>query len=122
MSAMVRAVRGATTIDEDTPEQVHGRTAALVQEMLARNGVEIEDLVSIIFTATQDICSAFPATGARALGLSEVPLFGAQELAVKGALGRCVRVLMHCYSDRAQKEIRHVYLEGASVLRADLEE
>jgi chorismate mutase len=118
--AMVRAIRGATTVDEDVPEQVRERTQVLVREMLARNEVAVDDLVSAFFTATSDISSAFPATAARALGLDDVPLIGAQELAVEGALGLCIRVLLHCYSERPRSEIRHVYLEGARALRADL--
>jgi chorismate mutase len=119
---MLRAVRGATTLDEDTAEQVLGRTAALVEAMLARNDLETDDLVSVIFSATEDISSAFPATGARGLGLEDVPLFGTRELTVAGALPLCIRVLIHCYSDRPRKDIRHVYLEGAHVLRPDLVE
>jgi len=120
MTAMVRAIRGATTVEEDVPEQIRERTQTLVREMLSRNDVDIEDIVSVIFTATGDISSAFPATAARALGLDEVPLLGSQELTVAGSLPRCIRVLMHCYSERARREIRHVFLEGARVLRADL--
>ena len=117
---MLRAVRGATTIDEDTVEQVHDRTSQLVSEMLKRNDLDIEDLVSVIFTATADITAAFPAAGARGLGLGEVPLLDAQELNVEGAVPRCIRVMLHCYSERARSEIRHVYLEGARALRTDL--
>ena len=122
MTAMVRAIRGATTVDEDRAEQVHERTQALVSEMLSRNEVAIDDLVSVMFTATADISSAFPATAARALGLDEVPLFGGQELTVLGSLPRCIRVLMHCYSERERAAIRHVFLEGARALRSDLKE
>jgi chorismate mutase len=118
--AMLRAVRGATTIDADVADQVQKRTQELVSEMLSRNGVAIDDLVSVVFTATPDIRSAFPATAARALGLGEVPLLGAVEQNVDGALAYCIRVMIHCYSDRPRAEIRHVYLEGARVLRADL--
>jgi chorismate mutase len=118
--AMVRAIRGATTIDEDVAEQVRERTQTLVREMLDRNEVAVDDLVSALFTATADISSAFPATAARALGLDDVPLIGAQELEVDGGLGHCIRVLLHCYSERSRSEIRHVYLEGARALRTDL--
>jgi chorismate mutase len=88
--------------------------------MLERNEVAHEDLVSIFFSATEDITAAFPATGARQLGLGDVPLFGTRELTVIGALPLCVRVLINCYTARDRSEIRHVYLEGARVLRADL--
>ena len=120
MTSMLRAIRGATTVDADREDEVYARTQELVKEMLARNDVSSDDLVSMIFTATSDISSAFPATGARALGLDDVPLLGAAEASIDGALKRCIRVMIHCYSDRARAEIRHVYLNGAEVLRSDL--
>jgi chorismate mutase len=122
MPEVLRAIRGATTVDEDSAEQIRSRTQALVQEMLERNDVSKDDLVSIIFTMTDDLSSAFPATAARELGLEEVPLIGAREVAVAGSAPRCIRVMMHCYSERARKEIRHIFLEGARSLRADLSE
>jgi chorismate mutase len=120
MTAVLRALRGATTLDEDTPAQVHERTTALVSALLEQNGLVADDLVSVMFTVTDDIHAAFPATAARSLGLDEVPLIGAVEMSVPGALARCIRVLVHCYSERARSELRHVYLEGATVLRRDL--
>lgn len=120
MTAVLRAIRGATTLDEDTKEQVYERTQALMREILARNELSPDDLVSIVFTVTGDVHAAFPATAARALGLDDVALLGAQEIAVPGALERCIRVLVHCYSERDRSELRHVYLEGATVLRRDL--
>lgn len=121
MEGMLRAIRGATTVDRDSAEQVFARTQALVRELLGVNGVERDDLVSIIFTVTPDIVSAFPATAARALGLDDIALLGAQEAAVAGSLPRCIRALVHCYSRRSRAELHHVYLEGASGLRKDLE-
>lgn len=116
----LRAIRGATTVEADVADQIHKRTADLVAEMLQRNHVAVDDLVSIIFSATPDLHSAFPATGARSLGLEEVPLLGTTELDVDGALPRCIRVLMHCETELTRAEIRHVYLEGARALRTDL--
>ena len=92
----------------------------LLRELLARNGVDHDDLISIVFTATDDVTSAFPAAAARALGLGDVPLLCARELAVQGGTARCVRVLMHLTTRRARAELRHVYLEGAKGLRDDL--
>jgi len=120
MTGVVRAIRGATTLDEDTKAQVEERTQALVRAILERNEVSLDDVVSMIFTATTDICSQFPATAARQLGLDDVALLGATEASVEGGLQRCIRVLVHCYSERSRKEIRHVYLEGARALRRDL--
>jgi chorismate mutase len=120
MVERLRALRGATTLDEDSSEQVVDRTATLLREMLSRNGVSKEHLVSIIFTATPDIHSEFPAAAARGIGLSDVPLLCATELDVQGAVSLCIRVLMHLYSERASGALRHVYLEKARPLRTDL--
>ena len=122
MPPAVRAVRGATTIDEDTVEQINERVQALVKAMLDRNDVSHDDLVSVIFTATDDIHAAFPAAAARAIGLGDVPLLCARELDVVGGTPRCIRVLMHLTTERARNELHHVYLEGARGLRDDLPE
>ena len=120
MSTAVRALRGATTTDADTPEQIAERTVALLEEMFARNGVDHDDLISILFTVTDDLTSAFPASGARTLGLGDVPLLCAREIPVPGSTARCIRVLAHLPTDRPRNELRHVYLEGAVNLRDDL--
>ena len=120
MSSAVRAVRGATTVDVDSPEQIHQRVGALVNEMLARNDVDKDDLISLVFTATDDVTSMFPAAAARAIGLGDVPLLCARELAVEGGTPRCIRVLMHLNTERSRSELRHVYLAGAEGLRDDL--
>ncbi len=120
MPGAVRALRGATTVDADTPEQIHERVGALVNEMLARNDVDKDDLISVIFTATDDVRSMFPAAAARAVGLGDVPLLCARELAIGGGTPRCIRVLMHLTTERSRDELRHVYLAGAEGLRDDL--
>ena len=122
MPAAVRALRGATTIDEDSVEHVNERVQALVRQMLERNGVSHDDLISILFTATDDIHSTFPATAARGLGLGDVPLICARELDITNGTARCVRVMMHLTTDRSRAELHHVYLEGARGLRDDLPE
>ena len=122
MPPAVRALRGATTVDEDTQEQVNARVATLVTAMLERNGVDKDDLISVIFTATPDVFSTFPATAARTVGLGDVPLLCAQELGVTGSTQRCIRVLMHLHTERSRAELHHVYLEGARGLRDDLPE
>ena len=116
----MRALRGATTLDADTEEQLNERVQALLREMLARNGVDHDDLISIVFTATDDLHSMFPAAAARAIGLGDVPLLCARELDIDGSKPLCVRVLMHLSSDRSRRELHHVYLEGARDLRDDL--
>lgn len=117
---MLRALRGATTIDADTPEQVHDRVVALLREIFERNDVDQEQLVSMVFTATGDIRSVFPATAARSLDLDDVPMLCARELDIEGATPRCIRVLMHLHTEVDRHQLRHVYLEGASTLRDDL--
>jgi chorismate mutase len=118
----VRALRGATTVDADTVEQVTERTVALMDELLERNGAEHDDLISIWFTATDDIHSIFPATAARKAGLGDVPLICARELDIEGATPRCIRVLVHLSTERTRDELHHVYQQGARNLRDDLPE
>ena len=120
MAPSVRALRGATTVDADTAEQITERVRVLVREMLARNGVDKSELISVIFTATDDLTALFPAAAARTEGLGDVPLLCARELSVQGATPRCIRVLMHLTTERSPSELRHVYLEGAKGLRDDL--
>src|SRR5438874_9376794 len=114
------ALRGAITLDADTRDEVSEKTQRLVKEMLARNDVNHDDLVSIIFTATDDITSEFPATAARALGLGDVPLLCARELGIAHGMPLAIRVLMHFYGEQPRDELHHVYLERARTLRDDL--
>lgn len=116
----LRAVRGAVQIAADTASEIESATAELVQEMLIRNNLVVDDLVSVIFTCTPDLHATFPAAAARGLGLGHIPLLCAQELDVPGALPQVIRVLMHCYSPTELREISHVYLRGAAALRQDL--
>jgi chorismate mutase len=116
----MRALRGATTVDEDTTEQVTQRTQALLAAMVARNGVDHASVISVLFTATDDIHSMFPATAARSVGFGDVPLLCARELDINGAQQRCIRVMMHL--ETTNEELHHVYLEGARGLRDDLPE
>ncbi len=120
MPTTVRAVRGATTVDEDTSEAVTDRVVALLTQILERNDLTEDDLISILFTATEDLTSIFPATAARSMGLGAVPLICARELAIAGSVPRCVRVMLHVSTERPRDEIHHVYLEGAQGLRDDL--
>ncbi|MGH9104330.1 MAG: chorismate mutase [Acidimicrobiales bacterium] len=116
----VRALRGATTVDEDTVAQVAQRTQALLAEMVARNEVDHADIISVIFTVTDDVHCMFPATAARAVGFGDVPLLCARELDVNGSQARCIRVMMHVETARGRDALHHVYLEGARGLRDDL--
>ena len=118
----IRALRGAITVDADDPEAIVEATAELLGEMLARNEASHDDLVSLIFTATPDLTAEFPAAAARRLGISDIPLLCAAEIAVPGAVRRCIRVLMHLYTARDYASLRHVYLGEARQLRTDLPE
>ena len=120
MPAAVRALRGATTVDVDTREQITERVLTLLSEMFEQNGIHHDDVISVIFTATEDVVSMFPAEAARKAGLGDVPLLCARELSVEGGQPRCIRVLMHLNTQMARDELKHVYLEGAKGLRDDL--
>lgn len=120
MPTAVRALRGATTVEVDEPGHITARVVALLTEMLERNGVDHESLISIVFTTTGDIRSMFPAAAARTMGLGDVPLLGALEADIQGGTPRCVRVLVHLNTEQTRAELRHVYLEGARNLRDDL--
>jgi chorismate mutase len=116
----VRAIRGATTVDADTEAAITERVVALLRQILDRNGLDEEDIISILFTATDDIVSTFPATAARSVGLGAVPLICARELGIVGSVPRCIRVMLHVETERPRRDIHHVYLEGARGLRDDL--
>ncbi len=120
MSESVLALRGAITLERDEREHLLERVQRLLSEMLERNAIDHDDLVSILFTATPDVHSAFPAAAARAMGLGDVPLICAQELDVEGAMPLCIRVMLHLRTERRRGELHHVYLERARSLRDDL--
>lgn len=113
-------MRGATTVARDDGDEIVAATTALLAAMLERNGATPEALISVVFTATPDLVAAFPAAAARALGIADVPLLCATEIPVAGSLERCIRVLMHLYTDRPRTELKHVYLGDARALREDL--
>ena len=120
MSPAVRALRGATTVDVDETEHLFERVIALLEALFERNGIDHDDLISVLFTATDDIHSAFPALAARKFGLGDVPLICARELDIDGGTPRCIRVMIHFTTDKARGDLHHVYLEGARNLRDDL--
>ena len=122
MSNNVLALRGAITLDADERDHLLERVQRLLGEMIERNGLSHDDLISILFTATDDVHSVFPALAAREMGLGDVPLMCARELDIVGAMPLCVRILMHVNTPRPRSELRHVYLENARTLRDDLPE
>lgn len=117
---MVRGLRGATTVDEDTVDQVTQRSQELMQCIMVRNELTEDDIISVLFTATADVHSIFPATAIREIGFGAVPLLCAAEIAVPGSMPRCIRVLLHVHTTKSKDEIHHVYLHGAQGLRDDL--
>nr|WP_218909582.1 chorismate mutase [Nocardiopsis sinuspersici] len=116
----VRAIRGAVQIDADERDQVLEATAELVSEVMRRNALETDDVISVLFTATPDLKSEFPALAARKLGFTDVPLMCATEIAVPHALPRVVRLMAHVETDRPRSDLQHVYLRGAQALRLDI--
>ncbi|MDT7629818.1 MAG: chorismate mutase [Pseudonocardiales bacterium] len=116
----VRAVRGATQVDHDDRDEILEASAELVAEVLYRNKHAADDVISMLFTATPDLTSEFPAYAARKMGLTDVPLLCATEIAVPGAMPRVLRLMAHVETDLPRADIRHVYLRGAAALRTDL--
>ena len=114
------ALRGATTLDADERDHLLERVRELLTRMFRTNDVGHDDLISILFTATPDVHSAFPPLAARQMGLGDVPLMCAQELDIDGAKPRCIRVMAHINSTRSRSELHHVYLHDARDLRDDL--
>ncbi len=118
--AMMRGIRGATTVIENTAEAINEATQELLEKMLLDNALEYEQICSIIFTVTPDLNAAFPAEAARAIGMTLVPLLNALEIPVPGRLERAIRVMMHVETERKQDQIKHIYLRGAVILRPDI--
>jgi chorismate mutase len=116
----VRGVRGAVQVARDDAPTIVAGTAELMTEILRRNGLGRDDVISVLFTTTADLTSCYPAVAARDIGLGDVPLMCATEIAVPRSLPRVVRVLAHVYTTRSAAAVEHVYLRGAAVLRPDL--
>ena len=115
-----RAVRAATQLEEDVRDHMLERVAEMVVDVMEANGLEVDDFISVIFTATSDLVSEFPAYAARRLGFGDVPLICARELEIAGSMPRVVRMLAHVETDLPKADITHVYLHGAAALRKDL--
>ncbi len=117
----VRGIRGATTVESDDAALIRAAARELMEEILRRNQItDFDEVISAVFTTTEDLVSAFPAEAARAIGMNQVPLLCAREIPVTGSMPLCIRVLLHVNSDRKPKEIEHVYLREAQKLRPDL--
>jgi chorismate mutase len=116
----VRAVRGAVQVASDDRAEILEATTELVTEVMARNELTTDDVISVLFTATRDLTAEFPALAARKLGFQEVPLLCAAEISVPGAMPRVVRLMMHIETDKPRSQVQHVYLRGAAALRLDI--
>ena len=116
----VRAVRGAVQLEADDADELLTEVEELLRQVIAANELDVDDLISIVFTATPDLHSEFPALAARRLGLGDVPLLCATEIDVAGALPRVVRLMAHVETERTRQQVKHVYLKGAVALRRDL--
>lgn len=117
---MVRAIRGATTVEKNSKEEIWEATEEMLKRIAEENNLVQEDMISITFTLTQDLDACYPAVRAREMGYTDVPLMNMSELAVPGSLEKCIRVIILTNSDKNLKEINHVYLRGARKLRPDL--
>ena len=122
MTLVCRGVRGATTIENDTPEEILQATSELLHQIIMANDINQDDVASVYFTTTPDVVSEFPALAARKLGWTDVALICGHEMAVPHALKRCIRILLHWNTTRSAQEIQHVYIKGAKNLRPDINE
>lgn len=120
MSKVCRGVRGATTADSNSQKDILQATTVLLALMIRKNGIESQDVASVIFSTTPDLNAAFPALAARQLGWIDVPLLCTHEIDVPGALQKCVRILIHWNTDRNKSSIEHVYVKEAVQLRPEL--
>ena len=116
----VRAVRGAVQISGNDRDEILAGTTELVTEVMSRNELSTDDVISVLFTATPDLTAEFPALAARKLGFQEVPLLCASELDVPAAMPRVVRLMMHIETSKPRSALQHVYLRGATALRLDI--
>lgn len=116
----IYSIRGATTIEENTKEEILKRTEELLHQMIEKNGIVKDNIVNMIFTATTDVTSAYPAIATRNIGITSCPVMCVQELFVENSLAMCIRVMITVTLDIDKSEIQHVYLRDAIELRPDI--
>jgi len=119
---LVRAVRGATTVVNNDAEEILNATEELLEAIVKENQINEEDIISVIFTVTDDLNAAFPAAAARRLGWTSTALMCMNEIAVPGSLKKCIRIMLHFNTEKSKSEIKHIYQRGAKVLRPDLQD
>ena len=122
MTKVCRGVRGATTADSNTREDILQATTQLLALMIRKNGMEASDIASAVFSTTSDVNAAFPALAARQLGWLDVPLLCTHEIDVPDSLRMCIRILIHWNTEKLQSEVDHVYVKDAVALRPELSE
>jgi chorismate mutase len=120
MQVAVRGVRGAIQVEANEREAILAGTSELVTEVMSRNKLSTDEVISVIFSATADLDAEFPAVAARQLGFEEAPLLCCHEIPVPGSMPRVVRLMMHVETEQKRPEVRHVYLRGAAALRLDI--
>lgn len=118
--SVMRGVRGATTADDNTAESILAATRELLQQVIAANGIQEDDVASVIFTTTPDLTAAYPAKAARQLGWTRTALMGSVEMDVPDGLPYCVRLLIHWNTAKTMDEVVHIFLKGAVALRPDI--
>ncbi|MDI3540853.1 Chorismate mutase AroH [Koleobacter methoxysyntrophicus] len=118
---VIRGVRGAITVKENSSEEIVEKTRILLEKMVQANNIKFHDISAIFFSMTPDLNAAFPAQAARHMGMNLVPLMCFQEIPVPDALSKCIRILLLFNTDKTIEEINHIYLEGAKILRPDLQ-
>jgi chorismate mutase len=119
MSKILRGLRGATTATANTRDAILQATEELIRALQEANAFQADDVESVIFTSSPDLTAEYPARAARRLGWDSVPLLGASEVAVPDGVPRCIRVLLHFYTDKPSRELKHMYLREAAKLRPD---
>ena len=117
---MVRAIRGATTAESNSREEILAAAGEMVKEMISKHGIDTGDMISILFTLTPDLDAVYPAVAVREMGITDVPLLDFAQPDVNGSLKKCIRAMIYINSDKSNKELKHRYLKGARVLRPDL--
>jgi len=118
---MVMAIRGAITVSKNSSEEIQDAAVELVKQIISRNGLSLENIISVLFTCTGDLDSVYPAAGLRKIGINNIPMLCAADMPVKGSLEKCIRVMMLVNAEKNQR-VRHVYLKDAKKLRPDLSE
>ncbi len=120
MANMIRGIRGAITVKDNILAEILSAAEKLLAEIVKSNNINVEDIASVIFSATSDLNAVFPAEAARSMGWKFVPLLCTSEIDVPKGLKKCIRVLLHVNTNLGQHEIKHIYLDGAKVLREDI--